>query len=247
MNIAIVGQYGKRLGNGKTILTLKYFLDDLFRNKKCVGISNIPIFNLPNRIMNRIYFEPLFIGIKNRIKENKKKAITILLDESQDYFDRQKWGSKAQQNNTYFLNLFRKFRCNMFFNVPSFNRLTRRVVEMVDDIQFPVLYKNDTLRIESILTNKVLKCNVKYYYNKYRTLHAHFETRDDTLQYILELALKNDEIVNLFVSYMSQEKNRKFYVTKSMLKQKLYLLYEVSKDEAELLFSQIISEISKNI
>ena len=174
------------LGSGKTLTNLFLFWYRMRKLENAIGFSNIQLKNFKPQIQKRIRYYSNFAELEELLKElNKNKRSIILEDEAQNEFDKRQATSKAQIHKTYFLNFFRKFNTEMYFNVINLNRLEFRLEDMCNYIYIPLMLDKVCVVYELKYGN-AFYFKTGFFYNKYDTLEYIAPTLEKETDYLIK-------------------------------------------------------------
>jgi hypothetical protein len=223
----VTNPFRSYLGSGKTITTIciSYYRVKLFSN--AIWLSNVGLKNFPSQIQERIQFVSSFLEIEEVMRKRKADTrIITTLDEAQNEFDKRMFGNKAQIHKTYFLNFFRKFNSELYFNVVNLNRLEFRLEDMCSNIYFPKLISDKKCRVLDIITGKIFSFNPSWFYDKYDTLEYIVPSFEKSSSFIID-KLTLDKTFKALIQVGS-----KLPVLRKFIQEK----YHVSLDMAKLLY-----------
>jgi len=233
-SILISGQWDQELGTGKTLTMISHCIEDLITIENSYLISNLK-FTLPNKLEDRFSHIINFYLIQEKIKEiyQDYDVIIVGLDEVSDYFDNRRSMSGKQILNSYFLNLLRKFKINLYATVPSLYEVDIRFIRKINTHEKPRIYKDNSVKVgvydkKSVFTshkpNMVYTYDGSLFFKYYDTLEFHSSTYTNEENEIMEI-VKND---TEFISYI--ENKIKKDVTTRMLANKFNISLTMSRN-----------------
>lgn len=232
-----VTNYGiSLLGSGKTIATIHLFISRMKKFPNALGFSNVTLFDFPKDIQERIMFYSTLLELQDILKTIPQEIRKIvLLDEAQNEFDRRLHSSKVQVYKTIFLNFFRKFNMELYFNVVNENRIEFRLGDMCTHIFIPSFVNKNIVRVEAILLGNTFYLKANYYYNKYKTLEDIRTDYEQKNSYLVDKISKDETFYKLA--------DRK--VKKGDIIHYIHEKYMVSKDTASLLYTLVVLKNDK--
>jgi hypothetical protein len=219
------------LGSGKTILTIHFFISRLKKFPNAIGFTNVKLFGFPKEIQERIILYRSLLELKDLLKQYPKKLRKIiLLDEAQNEFDRRKHGSNANIQKTIFLNFFRKFNLELYYNIVNENRVEFRLGDMSTHIFYPTFVNRNIIYAEAVLLGNSFFLKASFYFNKYETLEDIRTEFEEEYEYHID-KIFNDKMFKKMCNRKVKKKDVIHYIHKK---------FNVSQDTASLLYSMVV-------